>query len=133
MRVTKEELNMLSVFIQKNGIQPNQVTDVYKLRRGRYNNVRIWSYMDLGTCRKQDLFITDADYKEVNGFQVIKVLFDENKIGEYDSIIKLLNTGEVTEILEQTLQEKNVQYQNLGETEIKDIIPERSIFGGLLF
>lgn len=133
MRVTKEELNMLSVFIQKSGIQPNQVTDVYKLRRGRYNNVRIWSYMDLGTCRKQDLFITDADYKEVNGFQVIKVLFDENKIGEYDSIRKLLNTGEVTEILEQTLQEKNVQYQNLGETEIKDIIPERSIFGGLLF
>lgn len=133
MRVTKEELNMLSVFIQKSGIQPNQVTDVYKLRRGRYNNVRIWSYMDLGTCRKQDLFITDADYKEVNGFQVIKVLFDENKIGEYDSIRKLLNTGEVTEILEQTLQEKNMQYQNLGETEIKDIIPERSIFGGLLF
>lgn len=133
MKVTQDELTTLSVLIQKKGIRPNQVTDVYKIRRGRYNDVRIWSYMDLGTCRKQDLFITDANFKEIEGFQTIRILFDEDRIGEYDSVVKLLNTGEVTDKLEEVLEEKELQVENLGETDVKDMIHERSVFGGLLF
>lgn len=133
MKVTQDELNMLSILIQKKGIKPNQVTDIYKVRRGRYNDVRIWSYMDLGTCRKQDLFITDANFKEIEGFQTIRILFDEDRIGEYDSVVKLLNTGEVTDKLEEILEEKELQVENLGETDVKDMIPERSVFGSLLF
>lgn len=133
MKVTQDELNMLSILIQKKGIKPNQVTDIYKVRRGRYNDVRIWSYMDLGTCRKQDLFITDANFKEIEGFQTIRILFDEDRIGEYDSVVKLLNTGEVTDKLEEVLEEKELQVENLGEIDVKDMIPERSVFGGLLF
>lgn len=133
MKVTQDELTTLDILIQKKGIRPNQVTDIYKIRRGRYNDVRVWSYMDLGTCRKQDLFITDANFKEIEGFQAIRILFDEDKIGEYDSILKLLNTGEVTEKLEEVLEDKNLEVKQLGQTDIKDIIPERSVFGGLLF
>lgn len=133
MKVTQDELTTLDVLIQKKGIRPNQVTDIYKIRRGRYNDVRVWSYMDLGTCRKQDLFITDANFKEIEGFQAIRILFDEDKIGEYDSILKLLNTGEVTDKLEEVLEDKNLEVEQLGQTDIKDIIPERSVFGGLLF
>lgn len=133
MKVTQDELTTLDVLIKKRGIKPNQVTDIYKVRRGRYNDVRIWSYMDLGTCRKQDLFITDANFKEIDGFQTIRILFDEDRIGEYDSILKLLNTGEVTEKLEEVLEEKELKVEELGTTDLKDIIPERSVFGGLLF
>ena len=133
MKVTQDELTTLDVLIKKRGIKPNQVTDIYKVRRGRYNDVRIWSYMDLGTCRKQDLFITDANFKEIDGFQTIKILFDEDRIGEYDSILKLLNTGEVTEKLEEVLEEKELKIEELGTTDLKDIVPERSVFGGLLF
>lgn len=133
MKVTQDELTTLDILIKKRGIKPNQVTDIYKVRRGRYNDVRIWSYMDLGTCRKQDLFITDANFKEIDGFQTIRILFDEDRIGEYDSILKLLNTGEVTEKLEEVLEEKELKVEELGTTDLKDIIPERSVFGGLLF
>lgn len=133
MKVTQDELTTLDVLIKKRGIKPNQVTDIYKVRRGRYNDVRIWSYMDLGTCRKQDLFITDANFKEIDGFQTIRILFDEDRIGEYDSILKLLNTGEVTEKLEEVLEEKELKIEELGTTDLKDIVPERSVFGGLLF
>lgn len=133
MKVTQDELTTLDILIQKKGIRPNQVTDIYKIRRGRYNDVRVWSYMDLGTCRKQDLFITDANFKEIEGFQAIRILFDEDKVGEYDSILRLLNTGEVTEKLEEVLEDKNLEVEQLGQTDIKDIIPERSVFGGLLF
>lgn len=36
--------------------------------------------MDLGTCRKKDLFITDSDYKEVPGFKTLKVFFNNENI-----------------------------------------------------
>lgn len=133
MKVTQDELTTLNVLIQQKGVKPNQVTDVYKIRRGRYNDVRIWSYMDLGTCRKQDLFITDANYKEIEGFQTIRILFDEDRIGEYDSVLHLLNTGEVTERLEEVLEEKELKVEELGKEDIKEIIPERPKFEGLLF
>ena len=29
---------------------------MYKIRRGKYNRVRIWSKVDLGICRTEDLF-----------------------------------------------------------------------------
>ena len=133
MKVTQDELTTLDILIKKRGIKPNQVTDIYKVRRGRYNDVRIWSYMDLGTCRKQDLFITDANFKEIDGFQTIRILFDEDRIGEYDSIIQLLNTGEVTETLEEVLEEKELNVEELGNSDLKDIISERPVFAGLLF
>ena len=40
---------------------PTHVIDVYKMRRGRYKNVRIWIYLHLGTGERKDLFITNAD------------------------------------------------------------------------
>lgn len=54
-RPTEEELNILSSVSHR---VPNVVTDIYKMRRGRYTQVRIWSYVDLGSCRKEDLFVT---------------------------------------------------------------------------
>ena len=52
-------LQEVAFAIQNNGgIEPNLYTDVYKNRRGKYNMVRVWSYIDKGTCRVKDLFMT---------------------------------------------------------------------------
>lgn len=59
-RPTKEELEILSSGGAIVGNLPNVVTDIYKVRAGQYNMVRIWSYIDLGTLRKKDLFMTDS-------------------------------------------------------------------------
>ena len=40
---------------------PTHVLDIYKMRRGRFKNVRIWLNLHLGTGYRQDLFITDAN------------------------------------------------------------------------
>lgn len=40
---------------------PTHVLDVYKMRRGQYKNVRIQSYINLGTGEREDEFITRAD------------------------------------------------------------------------
>lgn len=58
-RPTKEELEFLQ---GESGLafQPTMVTDVYKVRAGEWNQVRIWSDVNLGNLRKQDLFVTNA-------------------------------------------------------------------------
>ena len=58
-RPTKEELEVLADVISNFPEAPNIVTDIYKVRSGVYSQTRIWSYVDLGTLRKQDLFITN--------------------------------------------------------------------------
>lgn len=75
-RVNKDELNMISKITEIYGKVPNQVSDIYKVRRGKWVDVRVWSYVDLGTCRREDLFITDANYMEIDNFNIIKFIQD---------------------------------------------------------
>lgn len=58
-RPTKEELEFLK---NDNGFSffPNIVTDIYKVRSGEWNQVRIWSDVNLGNLRKHDLFVTNS-------------------------------------------------------------------------
>ena len=39
---------------------PTHVLDIYKMRRGRYKMVRIWTRIHLGTGERKDLFISNA-------------------------------------------------------------------------
>lgn len=73
-RPTKEEIDFLtSDDMVKSGfileIEPNLVTDIYKIRSGRFTQTRIWSYIDLGTLRKEDLFITDSQFRPIMDFE----------------------------------------------------------------
>ena len=63
--VTKEQSDLIQPILRSLNctVQPNMTFDIYKARRSRYKNVRIWSYVDLGTCRVTDLFATDEFYK----------------------------------------------------------------------
>lgn len=45
--------------------RPTHVLDIYKMRRGRYKNVRIWTQLDLGNGKRKDLFITNADNQPI--------------------------------------------------------------------
>ena len=40
--------------------RPTHVLDIYKMRRGRYKMVRIWTRLHLGTGERKDLFMTNA-------------------------------------------------------------------------
>ena len=66
-RPTKEELSALEQVSAKYGV-PNLVTDIFKVRSGEWTQVRIWSKANLGTMRRQDLFITDANLEPIEGF-----------------------------------------------------------------
>lgn len=49
-----------------NNKRPTHVLDIYKMRRGRYKNVRIWTRLHLGTGYREDLFITTADNQPIS-------------------------------------------------------------------
>lgn len=51
--------------LQDEAYKPTHIIDIYKMRRGRYKNVRIWINLDLGTGRRNDLFMTTADNQPV--------------------------------------------------------------------
>ena len=59
-RPTKDEIEILNQDgVLDQGIIPDMVTDVFKVRSGRWTQVRIWSQFNAGTLRKRDLFATD--------------------------------------------------------------------------
>lgn len=68
-RPTREELELLKPFITKYG-EPNLVTDIYKIRSGRWSQLRIWSKTSMGTLKKEDLFVTDSRLDMIEDFEV---------------------------------------------------------------
>ena len=94
-RPTKEEIDLLKPFIDRFGT-PNLVTDIYKIRSGRWTQLRIWSYVSLGTLRKEDLFVTDSRLDTIDDFEIntygIVNWSDELSI-ELSNMIKEFNEG----------------------------------------
>ena len=123
LRVSKEELDQLEQPIEKIGIIPNQVMDIYKVRRGKYTNVRVWSYVDLGTCRKQDLFITDEKFHSIEGFKTINFSFsDKANIEGIQEFVDKLNNNEAIE--EEVIEEEK-------KVEIEEIIEQEKDWAGI--
>lgn len=54
-----------SKFIEDENFRPTHVIDIYKNRRGRYKNVRIWTRLHLGTGEREDLFMTTAENEPI--------------------------------------------------------------------
>ena len=117
-RPTEEDLRIVEGLCSK---IPNSVIDVYKMRRGRYTQVRIWSYVDLGTCRVEDLLVTDGKLNPVK----IGNLKQEYPEDRWDilEMVKKLNSDEEIEV-EQT----NFTERTREKIEEKN----NSLFGGLL-
>lgn len=71
-RVIDEEYNSMSAVLRQAGLdgtisnqslkrKPNLIFDIYKNRRGKFRGIRIWSYVDLGTGEREDLYMTNQD------------------------------------------------------------------------
>lgn len=124
-RTTDEELQEVSKFIDSFGVKPNIVTDVYKNRRGRWTNIRIWSYYDYGTCRKTDLFITSASMrKRIDDFTIME--FKNVEEQNFSSLLEDFNgRGKVEE------KEEEKTYYMPEDNDTRDIISNiKEAFGG---
>ena len=92
-RPTRDELDLLKPFITKFG-EPNLVTDIYKVRSGRWTQLRIWSRASLGTLKKEDLFVTNAQLDMIEDFEA--------------NVYEIVDwTGETTEEIQKLLDSFN--------------------------
>ena len=84
-RPTKEEIDYFKDFAETVEF-PNMVTDVYKVRSGQWNQLRIWSNVNLGNLRKKDLFVTDSrlDPIEIGTTYKYQMEWDEELMKQYE-------------------------------------------------
>ena len=68
----EEELGR-ALAIKLGTLEPNFITDIYKNRRGKWSGIRIWRYIDLGTCRITDCFVTDRRNEIIDNFDNLKI------------------------------------------------------------
>ena len=68
---SEEELGS-AIALKMGTYKPNFITDIYKNRRGKWTGIRIWRYIDLGTCRTYDCFVTDRQNNPLD--------FDQTKV-----------------------------------------------------
>ena len=90
-RPSPEELETLDAVIQKCGRAPNVVTDIFKCRSGEWTQVRIWSVVDLGRMKKEDLFITDARLIVIENFHQEDTQVQNWDEEVYSSILAYVN------------------------------------------
>jgi len=69
-----------SKFIENEKYRPTHILDIYKNRRGKYKNIRIWVHLDLGTGERNDVFITDTDNKPIANLLESFKSYTEEKI-----------------------------------------------------
>ena len=116
MPVLQEEITMLARLLNELHLpNPTQVTDIYKARRSRYKNVRIWSFTDLGTGRMQDLFMTDASFNIIKIDRIEIIIEDDfNKVMQNQEAQTAIIDGnrvdlETAEILEEDVEENETE------------------------
>lgn len=98
-RPTKEELEFLNTQIipSTGGEVPNIVFDVFKVRSGRWTQVRVWSHFDTGNLRLHDLFVTDSQFNLIEGIYADGYTIDWEITGEDQEFLDYLNGKEETD------------------------------------
>lgn len=86
--VTSTDLEQVAESANRCGLAPTHVTDVYKIRSGRFKGVRIWSYYNLGNGNRRDLFITDSENKEIE-FEEYELVYPNSNFAQEMSLEQL--------------------------------------------
>lgn len=80
MPISKKEYEKIEAIMKNKFLKarPNACIHVYKVRRGKYNKIRVYCYLELGTCRITDLFTTNNDYEliDIEHLDIVKILED---------------------------------------------------------
>ena len=80
-RPSKEEIDF---FASTGEPIPTIVTDIYKVRSGEWTQVRIWSIVDLGNLRKEDLYMTNSRLEKIEGYtrHFFEMEWEDNNFNE---------------------------------------------------
>lgn len=94
-------------------LEPTHVVHIYKVRRGRFNNIRLYIHFDRATCRTTDCFVTNNE-----------------------GIIVDVNDTNVELILDQTVDTTKPEIETLVDNTLdkqEDVLVETKAFDGFNF
>lgn len=130
-RITDEEMQTMQEIFNKKGIIPNQVIDIYKNRRGKYTNVRIWCNNNLGNCRRQDLLITTQGMAPIEDFVpiVFQYEFDNDITKKINLFLSELNSEYM---LEQEPAEDEKTIIDIDNIKVYKENKNKGLFGDLI-
>ena len=84
---TPEELEKVQeVLVANHFRQPNVVLDIYKNRRGKMCNIKIFRFFDYGTCRSHDILATRQDYNSLGELPILQYETVTREMNIYDII-----------------------------------------------
>ena len=82
---TPEEVDNIRAILDAKHLRvPNVVMDIYKNRRGKMCNIKIFRYFDYGTCRSEDIWATHQDDSDLGSLPILKYPVVEEDISVYD-------------------------------------------------
>lgn len=85
VRVTDDELEPVKAYCEEMHLPlPNIVLDIYKNRRGKLCDVKIFRKFDYGTCRVKDICVTTQQYKFINEVPEISYNVSYEDIKKYE-------------------------------------------------
>ena len=81
VRIPKDEMSQIEAYLQaepyKSKPKPNIVVDIYKNRRGKMCDIKIFRAFDYGTCRMEDVLVTTNSSYDI----ITEVIDVERKTG----------------------------------------------------
>ena len=116
---TPKELKMLEGLIKNRfgNVTPNLCYSLYKNRGGKLNHIKIWMYIDYGTMRTQDLFVTDYEYREISVPKMYINVVDDKRVVSDKKIESIKIETEVEK--EYNNEEDSSNKFEINESELK--------------
>ena len=86
--VTHSDLDKLKGIVREDGTFGNQIPNmsyyIFKNRDGDRTRIIVWTYLNLGTMREVDCFVTNYNYELITDIPLIDTLFDGKQIESVD-------------------------------------------------
>lgn len=85
VRCPDEEIEQVKCFCEEMNLElPNIVIDIYKNRRGKMCDVKIFRKFNYGTCRTKDILVTTTNYKVIQDIPMLTFELDHYPLKDYE-------------------------------------------------
>ena len=108
-------------------LEPTHVLHIYKVRRGRFNNIRLYIHFDRATCRSTDCFVTNNDGEMIDVDDTnVEIVLDQtvdNSKPEIEALVddtvEIVKPKEKVKVKEEIKETKNSE-EDISIEEFKD-------------
>lgn len=107
--VTPSDLDKIKELVVKDGKfgnrKPNMAYYIFKNRDGDRTRIIVWTYLNMGTMREIDCFVTNYKYELITDINPVDISFDNETVGNID-------VGDEEELIENRVEFNPIELTN---------------------